>query len=116
MQRLGRSTLRAEPREGDNQGRRLNVHTNDKKTYFRKKSYRFNKAYYYSTRWSVNGRSRCSGARTHTCALAVPLQYLKACGVLHPELKDRVRPAALALGPRHALLLAEERPGYIGEM
>ena len=30
--------------------------------------------------------------------------------MLHPELEDRVRPAALALGPRHALLLAEERP------
>ena len=46
----------------------------------------------------------------------MPLQYLKACGVLHPELKDRVRPAALALGPRQALLLAEERPGDIGEI
>ena len=30
--------------------------------------------------------------------------------MLHPELEDRVRPAALALGPRHALLLAEQRP------
>ena len=57
--------------------------------------------------YSIDGRSgELKGSNTKR----VPLQYLKACGVLHSELEDRVRPAALALGPRHALLLAEQRP------
>ena len=61
----------------------------------------------------------CTAERTQrvrrTTAFLTPpktikVDYLKACRVLHPELEDRVRPAALALGPRHALLLAEEWP------